>query len=153
DNFPSLAVNNSNGNIYVVYANNNTRDGADIAFQRSTDGGLTFSSPLFLNSRPGSDRAQWFPWVSVDQSSGRVYVSYYDQGIAANGDLTETTYLFSDDNGVTWSKPMPLTERPFHAGWGNDTFQPNLGDYNQDIAQNGELFAVWAGTFQVDFIN
>jgi hypothetical protein len=41
---------------------------------------------------------------------------------------------------------MPLTDRPFKAGWGNDTGQPNLGDYNQAAAQGGELFAVWGGT-------
>jgi len=80
---PSLAVDNSTGphqgNIYVVYANNNNHDGSDIAFQSSITGGLTFSLPIVLDSRPGSDRAQWFPWVTVDKDSGRVYVFYYDQ--------------------------------------------------------------------------
>ena len=40
---------------------------------------------------------------------------------------------------------MPLTDRPFHAGYGNDTGEPNLGDYNEAVAQGSELFAVWAG--------
>lgn len=154
-NFPSLAVDTSSGpnqgNVYVVYSNNNNHDGADIAFQRSTNGGIAFSGSILLNSRPGSDRAQWFPWVTVDRTSGRVYVFYYDQGIDTSGDLTETTYLFSDDGGVTWSKPMPLTDRPFRAGHGNDTFQPNLGDYNQAVAQTNRLFVVWAGTEQLGF--
>ena len=146
--FPSLAVDNStsrfNGNLYVVYANNDLGDGADIAFQRSTDEGLTFSTPVLLNSRPGNDRAQWFPWVTVDSSTGRIHVFYYDQGIASSGDLTEVTHTFSDDGGATWKQPLPLTNRPFHAGWGNDTGQPNLGDYNQAVAQSGDLFAVYA---------
>ncbi len=67
---PSIAVDNSHsryrGNIYLVHSNNNNADGADIVFQRSTDRGLTFSAPMLLNSRPGADRAQWFPWVTVD---------------------------------------------------------------------------------------
>src|SRR5205085_2331378 len=75
----------------------------------------------------------------------------YDQGIATSGDMTETTHLFSDDGGATWSRPTPLSERPFHAGYGNDTGQPNIGDYNQAVAQSSELFAVWAGT--PEFIN
>jgi hypothetical protein len=149
---PSLAVDTSHGrragNIYVVYSSNDNRDGADIAFQRSTDGGSTFSAPLKLNSRPGQDRAQWFPWVTVDQNTGRVWVLYYDQGIAASGDLSETTVVFSDDGGVHWSAPQPLTDRPFHAAWGNDTGQPNLGDYNEAVAQNGELFAGFAVAFR-----
>jgi hypothetical protein len=135
-----------NGNIYLVYQNNDLRDGADINFQRSTDGGLTFSSPIKLNSRPGADRGQWNSWVTVDHDTGRVWVFYYDQGIATSGDLSETTVTFSDDAGQTWSPPVPLTDRPFHAGWGNDTGQPNLGDYNQAVAQGGELFAAFGGT-------
>jgi len=147
-NFPSMAVDRSNsrfrGDIYIVYAENNNRDGADIAFQRSTDEGLTFKPPLVLDSRPGDDRAQWFPAVAVDSATGRIHVFYYDQGIASSGDLSEVTHIFSDDGGRRWSSPQPLTNRPFHAGWGNDTGQPNLGDYNQVVSQNGDAFFVYA---------
>jgi len=145
---PGMAVDNSvgphSGNIYVVYANNNLQDGSDVVVQRSTDKGLTFSAPLRLNSRPGNDRSQWFPWVTVDWVTGRVWVFYYDQGIAASGEASETTVTYSDDGGVHWSAPVPLTSRPFLAGWGNDTGQPNLGDYNQAVAQWGELFSAYA---------
>jgi hypothetical protein len=148
-NFPSLAVDNSpgpnQGNVYLVYANNDGKDGADVALLRSTNGGASFLPPLVLNSRLAADRAQWFPYVTVDRITGRVFVTYYDQGIAASGDLTEVTFLYSDDGGLNWSKPLPLSSRPFHAGYGNDTGQPNLGDYNQTVAQGNELFSVWAG--------
>ncbi len=154
---PGLAVDNSSGprkgNIYLVYSNNNLKDGADIVFQSSTDGGLSFTSPVLINSRPGNDRAQWFPWVTVDNSGGRIYVFYYDQGIDTSGDLTQTTYQFSDDGGLNWKQPMPLTDSPFKAGWGKDQGHPNLGDYNQAVAQNGELFAAWAGTELLPFTN
>jgi len=145
---PSLAVDNSHGprkgNVYLVYASNNSGDGADIMFQKSTDGGKTLSAPVEINASPGQDRPQWFPWVSVDSFTGRVSVFYYDQGIDTSGDLTEVSYTFSDDGGAHWSAPVPLTTLPFHAGWGNDTGQPNLGDYNQAVSQKGELFAVYA---------
>ena len=116
------------GNVYLVYPNNNSFDGSDIVFQCSTDRGRTFSAPLLLNSRPGGDRPQWFPWVTVDDVSGRISVFYYDQGIASSGDLAEVTYTFSRNGGRNWSKPRPLTLKPFHAGHNNDTGQPNLGD-------------------------
>jgi uncharacterized repeat protein (TIGR01451 family) len=166
--FPSVAVDNSagpnQGNVYIAYADNDNHDGADIAFQRSTDGGHTFSAPMLLNARPGQDRAQWFPSVSVDSTTGRVNVTYYDQGVATSGDLTETSWTYSDDGGLTWSRPSPLTspgavgvntgaftfnpadDRPFHAGYGNDTSQPNIGDYNASVSLNGNLLATWAGT-------
>jgi Big-like domain-containing protein/Calx-beta domain-containing protein/FIMAH domain-containing protein len=152
---PSIAVDNSpgpnHGTIYITYANNSQDDGSDIMVQRSVDGGVTFSAPVAVDSRPGRDRAQWFPWATVDTATGRAYVFYYDQGIAAAGDLTETTVQFSDDGGLSWSKPTPLSDRPFHAAYGNDTGQPNIGDYNQAVAQNGELLAIWAGTVPVGF--
>ncbi|PYR85841.1 MAG: hypothetical protein DMG18_04670, partial [Acidobacteria bacterium] len=73
------------------------------------------------------------------------------QGIDTSGDLTQTTYQFSDDGGLTWKRPMPLTDHPFKAGWGNDLGRPNLGDYNQAVAQKGELFASWAETELLPF--
>jgi hypothetical protein len=153
--FPSITVDNSRGrhrgNIYVVHTTNDNRDGADIALHRSVDGGLTFQPPIILNSRPGHDRAQWFPSVSVDDTLGRVYVMYYDQGVATSGDLTQTSYTFSDDGGVTWTRPRALTERPFHAAWGNDTGQPNIGDYIQGAARDGDLYSAYAVTHPVGF--
>ncbi len=148
--FPAIAVNRSpgvhKGNVYLVYANNNNQDGADIAYQRSTDGGLTFSKPVLLDARPGHDRAQWFPTVAVDKTTGRVSVFYFDQGVATSGDLMQATVVYSDDGGVTWTRPSPLSDRPYHAGWGNDTGQPNLGDYNRATAQGGDLFSAFAIT-------
>jgi hypothetical protein len=147
---PSLAVDNSRGprrgTVYLVYSNNNSGDGADITFQKSTDGGKTLSAPVEINAAPGQDRPQWFPWVSVDNVTGRVSVFYYDQGIDKSGDLTQVSYTFSDDGGTHWSAPVPLTKIPFHAGWGNDTGQPNLGDYNQAVSVNGSLYAAYAVT-------
>ncbi|MCU1283127.1 MAG: glycosyl hydrolase, repeat-containing protein [bacterium] len=153
--FPSVAVDNSrgrhHGSVYVVHATNDNHDGADIAFHRSVDGGLTFEPAVILNSRPGHDRAQWFPSVSVDDTIGRIYVMYYDQGVATAGDLTQTSYTFSDDGGVTWTRPRALTDRPFHAAWGNDTGQPNIGDYIQGAALDGDLYSAYAVTHPVGF--
>jgi len=152
---PSLAVDTSHGsnagNIYVVYSNNNNGDGADVYLQRSTNGGVSFSTPIILNKAPGSDRAQWFPWVTVDQDTGKVSVFYYDQGVATSGDRTQVSFVVSTDGGRTFTRQRPLTATPFHAGWGNTTGQPNLGDYNQAVAQDGQLYAVWAGTSQAGF--
>ena len=102
-NFPAMAVDKSSGktrgNIYVVYAANDSHDGGDIMLLRSNNGGKSFIGPVAINSRPGNDRAQWFPAVSVDNDTGRVFIHYYDQGIATSGDLTEVLYVFSDDGG------------------------------------------------------
>ncbi|MCC6395008.1 MAG: hypothetical protein IT167_30730 [Bryobacterales bacterium] len=161
--FPGIAVDNSggpnNGSIYIAYADNNSADGADVVFQRSTNGGISFSAPVTLSSRPGVDRPQWFPYVTVDKTTGRVSVFFFDQGVASSGDLTQLTWLYSDNGGVTWSSPTALCappiagtgatngcDRAFHAGYGNDTSQPNLGDYNGADARLGAFYAAFAGT-------
>ena len=59
------------------------------------------------------------------------------------------TWVYSDDGGVTWSKPTPLTSRPFHAGYGNDTGQPNLGDYNGLTSLGGTIYASFATTPEI----
>src|SRR5262249_37852670 len=62
--FPAMAIDRSRGrnrgNIYVTYAQNTSQDGADVVVQRSRDGGKSFGDPVFLGSRPGADRSQWF---------------------------------------------------------------------------------------------
>ena len=127
--------------------------------QRSTDGGLTFGPRVSLSPRPGNDRSQWFPAIAVDKQSGRVSVIYYDQSASATGDVTQMTWVYSDTGGATWSTPSrvcapPTTsadptnacDRAFHAGYGNDTGQPNLGDYIGVDALLGSAYASFAGT-------
>ncbi len=154
NSFPSVAVDKSHGphknSIYIVYSDNDSRDGADVMMQRSSDGGASFTSAVAINRLPGRDRAQWFPFVSVDKTTGRAYVFYYDQGVARSGDLTQVSYTYSDDGGAYWGRPHALS-RKFKAGWGNDTSQPNLGDYIQSIAQYGIFYGSYAITHKVGF--
>ena len=87
--------------LYITYANNSNLDGADVMFQRSTNQGTSFSraDPSRQPAGHGSRAV-----VSVGDSRFDVgpccMSSYYDQGGAATGDLTETMYVFSDDGGV-----------------------------------------------------
>ncbi len=151
NSFPSMAVDNSpganRGNIYIAAATQSSvNSNIDITLWRSTDGGLTFGPGKMVDPNPGADRAQWFPFIAVDKSNGRVNVMYDDQHVAASGDLTEMTRTYSDDAGSTFSVPTPLTGRPFHANYGNDTGQPNIGDYNSAVAQNGTFYAAYSTT-------
>ena len=143
---PSMAVNYSNGDVYIVYASNNTKGTGDVAFVRELAGPLVTSAPKLINADPGNDRTQFFPSVAVDQGTGAVHVFYYDMGSRASGDVVEVSYSRSDDGGTTFTRPTPLNDRPMHAGYGNDTSQPNLGDYNQAVAYAGALHSLWGGT-------
>jgi hypothetical protein len=146
--FPAMDVDNTNGNVYVTYASrDNPPDFSDVYFTRSTDGGLNFSTPVALNSQPGSDRSQFFNWCSVDQSTGRIDVIWYDQ-LQGSGtsDITDLFHNKSFDGGLTWGCATPLTDTPFHAEYGNTTSQPNIGDYNMCVSDDGRLYVSFAKT-------
>lgn len=142
---PEMAIDYGSGRVYVVYQTNSALGEGDVAF-RSFVGAPAAASATLLSSRPGLDRAQFYPFVTVDQSTHRVHVLWYDGDASLQGDLTELMHTYSDDQGATWSPPTPVLDRPFHAGYGNDTSQPNLGDYFESVAVNGTLHSVAAGT-------
>jgi hypothetical protein len=127
NSWPSMAIDYAARQVYLVYQRNDAQGQGDIVVQTVT-GTAPSSPPVLLDSNPGSDRAQFMPWVAVDRVNGRVHVIWYDQGHDASGDVTELMHTYSADHGATWSAPTPLFDRPFHAGYGNDTSEHNFGD-------------------------
>jgi hypothetical protein len=142
---PAMAIDHDTDRVYVVYQRNDSMGTGDVALRTFT-GACAAGVAVQLNSHPGSDRAQFYPSVAVDPSSGRVTVFWYDQDLDPSGDRTELMHTSSTDQGASWSPPAPLFDRSFHAGHGNDTSQPNLGDYLQAVADDGVLHTLAAST-------
>lgn len=169
NNSPAMDVDYDTGRVYVAYQRNNPWNElpfgenppapdppyvvGDIAM-RTFIGAPTAPTPqdgpFLINSDPGDDYAQQYPNVAVDQSTGRVWVNFLDQHASEqhlpSGDLFESMTTHSTDGGATWSPPTAISDRPFHAGYGNDSSEPNMGDYNQNVAEGGRLHSVWGGT-------
>ena len=152
--FPGMDVYDGNGYLYIVYGSRNlSPDFSEIYFTRSTNAGVSWSTPVAINARPGQDRAQYFPWVSVDQTTGRIDAVWYDQiNGTGTSDITDMFHTFSENLGVTWACPTPLTDKPFHAEYGNTTSQPNMGDYNQCVSDNGKLYTSFAKTDEASYL-
>lgn len=152
--FIGMDVDHTTGYVYIVYASRNLApDFSDIYFTRSTNGGVSWSAPVAINSRPGQDRAQFFAWVSVDQTNGRIDAMWYDQiNGTGTSDLTDVFHTHSTDFGVTWACPTPLTDKPFHAEYGNTTSQPNIGDYNQCVSDAGSMYTSFAKTDEPSYL-
>ncbi len=83
DDIPMIAVDPANGNLYVVWQDSRFSGGAfdSIAFSESTDGGLTWSTPIEANQTPtnipAADQQAFTADVAVS-ANGIVAVSYYD---------------------------------------------------------------------------
>jgi len=155
NDFPSMAVDKSNsqysGRIYIVYPDggNLSNDQSVIKIRNSSDGGSTWTDAQTI-SIDGA-RQSWFPWVTVDDYTGEVYVIFYslDQEY---GFYTNTYLAYSIDGGAAWEKiqvsDVPHVTAPI-PGFANGY----AGDYIGICAYEGHIFPVWSdnrnGTWQL----
>jgi hypothetical protein len=122
---PDIAVDRSSGAVYVVWEDARfsglQREG--IAFAKSTDGGLTWSTPQQVNQVATTQA--FTPSVMVT-SDGTVAVTYYDLRNATTPSSTNlpTDYWIvrSHDGGATWAESHI-------AGSFNELAAPNAGGF------------------------
>ena len=113
-----------------------------IFFSRSTDGGATWSAKVKLNNQSGLND-QFFPWMVVDETTGKIAVSYYD----TVGDSTRTSvnvyYQSSSDDGVTWTTPLKVTTATTNETTSGADSGNQFGDYTTISGINGAFFPSW----------
>jgi hypothetical protein len=138
--------------VHVLLADQQTIDGNNrsiVAYVRSTDGGATFSAP----ADP--------PLIDID-AEYLLDISADDYMIATNGDKVallfcsmnyDLFYLYSDDNGETWTKQVVWNFRGNdHAwDWGRTDVSPDLGDTIWCPDNSASIAIDNAGTVHVAF--
>jgi hypothetical protein len=125
-----------NGHVYVLWADQrNGIENTDVFITKSTDGGDSWGSAVRVNN-DNSGRHQFFPWMTIDQSTGYIYVVFYDRR-NTTGDATEVWLAKSTDGGNSFSN-FKISQ---------STFTPNqqvfFGDYNGIAAMNGKVYPIW----------
>jgi hypothetical protein len=150
DIIPEIAA-GPNGTVYVVWQEATLApSGSAVAFSKSTDGGLTWSTPVRINTHP---EAQAFtPMIRV-LPDGTIGVTYYDlRNNTPDGGATLPTdywFLHSHDGGATWTEArvtptsFDLRKAPFARGL-------FLGDYEGLTVQGGAFVAAFAQTHGTD---
>ncbi|MCW8812709.1 MAG: T9SS type A sorting domain-containing protein, partial [Chlorobium sp.] len=119
-------------------------DPLDVNFIRSTDRGLSWSSPVRINDDSGTSAWQWFGTMSV-APNGRIDVVWLDTRDDPGTYMSSLYYSFSEDNGQTWSQNERLsTAFNPHVGWPQ---QNKMGDYFDMISDEEGVSLAWAGTF------
>jgi len=137
---PSIAVDRSNGTLYVAWEDarfSGARDG--IALSWSTNGGLTWSPPVQVNGAPA------FPAFtpSLAAAGGKLAVSYYDlrNDVPSDSSRTLVTHwlAISSDSGATFSETLIGAPFNIRGAAGVDGPAYFLGDY-QAVAAVGADF-------------
>jgi hypothetical protein len=107
------------GNLYAVW-----EDGRfshfqynDVAFSMSSDGGLTWSSPIRINQTPGNipalNRQAFYPVIAVNQN-GTIGVTYYDFRLNTPAPGVPTDYW------LVQCHPAPNLPATDPANWGDE---------------------------------
>ncbi|HVT60788.1 MAG TPA: Ig-like domain-containing protein [Thermoanaerobaculia bacterium] len=113
-----------------------------IFFSRSTDGGSTWSAPVKLNNQSGLND-QFFPWLVVDDATGKISVTYYDTVGDSTRLSTNVYYQSSVDDGQTWSAPFKVTTASTNETTSGADTGNQYGDYTGLDGINGLFFPSW----------
>ncbi len=144
---PSMGVDRSPGSrrgwIYCVYADKNPTT-PDVLLIRSTDGGNTWSNPTKVN-QDNSGRDQWNPWISVDPSTGNLFVVYYDSRNFSANDSAQVYISASTDGGDTF-RDLLVSDAPFLPAQPTAVIAPPygyMGGYIGITALQGVVWPCW----------
>lgn len=148
---PNIDVDRSFGpgrdNVYVLasvqpYFNS---DPADVKFNKSTNGGMTWNNAntVRINDDPDTTNTQWFGTMSV-APNGRIDVIWLDTRDTPGSDSSALYYSYSVDQGATWSVNEKLSDSfDPHVGYPN---QPKMGDYFDMVSNDAGVHVAWVNT-------
>ena len=150
DIIPEIAA-GPNGSVYLVWQEATLApSGSAIAFVRSTDGGLTWSTPVRINTVPTTQA--FTPMIRV-LPSGVIGVTHYDLRFnTPDGGATLPTdywFLHSHDGGATWTEAR-ITGTSFDLRKAPNARGLFLGDYEGLDVQNGAFVSAFAQTHGSD---
>jgi len=141
-----------NNVVHLVYAQHGAgSDPGDVFYIRSTDGGVTFGTPLMLNT-DGGTRPQWQPNLSVSPT-GTLLATWYDARESVNcavGDEGTPCYRMwsrkSNDNGLSWLPDDTFSDvvSPLPAQPDPSIVSVYVGDYDYGSAIATKHVTSWA---------
>jgi hypothetical protein len=157
NSFPVIDVDRSTGPnrgmIYVTWAETLNGSNADVFVKRLTPpaGFRPDVSPAVKvnNDTVGAD--QFFPWISVDATTGAVEVAFYDRRDDLAGQLVNMYVARSTDGGLTFAENTRVSAQGSNPRIQSDVtggsgFPIGIGDYIGLMASRGKAHLLWADT-------
>jgi Neuraminidase (sialidase) len=149
DIIPEIAA-GPNGSVFMVWQEATLApSGSAIAFSKSLDGGLTWSQPVRINTRP--DVQAFTPSVEV-LPDGTIAVTHYDLRNNTPDPATLPTdywFLHSHDGGTTWTETR-VTPTSFDHELAPIARGYFLGDYMGLAVRTGGFMAAFTQTETTD---
>lgn len=104
------------GGIHMVWMEMKRSNLPDLRYIRSTDGGATFSAPMYIGG-PAGVSAQDFPSMGID-ANNIIYVAWVDDRESRGGKKGTTQIYFtrSSDRGLSFSVPTRASNMPGGVG-------------------------------------
>ena len=160
--YPYIACDNSygtyRGRLYCVYASNNPSGNGnkpDIFCRYSTNGALTWSSPVVVNDDINSqDNYQWHPAIWCDKTTGRLYIQWMDTRDTPTGDSALIYATYTNNGGQTFQVNQKISNKKMKIdcetcpGGGVPRYQ---GDYNGIVSNSKTAMLAWADFRNGDF--
>ncbi len=124
------------GNIYVLWGDQRFgTDNSDVFISKSTNGGSTWS-PAFKINNDNTTRHQFFPWLTIDQTTGHLFVIFYDRR-NTTGLATDVYVAKSVDGGESFEN-FKVSQSSF-----TPTASIFFGDYTNIAAFNRKVYPIW----------
>ena len=147
------------GNLYATYGDYSAArlNDTDVWVSRSTNDGASWSSPVKVNDDGLANRAQFHPYLSVDQSNGNVVVAWHDARNDSGNDAIDYYVARSTDCGVSFEtniQALPSSEfNNSGISYSNENtsdnpnYNPNqYGEYMGLDVHAGKAYLAWADT-------
>lgn len=147
NSFPSMAVNQQTGEIYIVWTNFgtpgvNSGTNTSIYMIKSSDKGLTWSAPTRINQGPQDPgKEAYFPWIACDPQNGILSVVFYDDRNVSSSQV-EVFVANSFDGGNTW-EDFRVSDVAFTPAPVSGLAVGYMGDYLGISANGGVVYPVW----------
>ncbi len=126
---PSATADRTTDSLYVVYQALNASAQPRIMFTKSTNAGVTWSTPIPISDNP--DTGVFNPAISASPDGKTLTASFYDQRDSGGNSVLCNLYLAqSFDGGTTWQPNIRLTSETTDASLAPLTSEGYmLGDY------------------------
>lgn len=148
NSFPSMAVDQQTGDIYIVWTNYgvpgvNTGSNASVYMIKSSDQGETWATPVRVNQGEFLDNeAAYLPWMTCDPATGSLSVIFFDTRNVSGNDV-ETFVAVSLDGGETW-EDFRVSDVSFTTQAIPGLAGGYMGDYLGIASLDGQVYPVWS---------